>query len=176
MIALPASPEERLYYLQNKSLLISMGTFLAMTLAGLLTGLHARQATFGDLNQGLVALSSLSAMTNAALALVVYPLLFTWLSRRLGALSDVGEIRAAAAVSLWPNIALLLMALVYPVPMSVSLIGGLISTVLFTSALGLVNGTTFWEALRHVLAVWLLMVVGLVLLSLLLGLLKGHHS
>jgi len=161
--------DEQLYVIQSRSNLLTLVVFGAYTLVSAYVGLEARAVGLGSLNTGLWVLSTLAGVVNAGLALLVFPLVFTWLSRRLGAETVLAEVRSINALSLVPVMVGTLLGTLGGAPVWVG-VAGVASTVVFAHGLGLANGTRFGEALRHTLAVWALLVLSVLVLN---GLVQG---
>jgi len=156
--------ETQLYVIQNKSLALSLAVLCGAALSSMYVGLDARAAGLGSLNTGLVALSALSGLVNAGLALLVFPLIFTPLSRWFGAASEVSEVRAINALSFVPIILGTLLSTLGAASLWAG-VAGLASTAVFAYGLSLANGTGFLAGLRHTLAVWGVLLLIMMLLN-----------
>ncbi|AZI44393.1 hypothetical protein EHF33_16070 [Deinococcus psychrotolerans] len=156
--------DDQLYLIQSKSNLLTGMAFGAYTLVSVYVGLEARAAGLGSLNTGLWVLSGLSGIVNASLALLLFPLVFTWLSRRFGAETLLAEVRSISALSLMPVILGTLLGTLGWVPLWAG-VACVASTTVFAHGLSLANGTRFGAALKHTLAVWGVLLVSIVVLN-----------
>lgn len=163
--------DDQLYLIQSKSNLLTLMVFGAYTLVSAYVGLEARAAGLGSLNTGLWVLSTLSGMVNASLVLLLFPVMFTWLSRRLGAETVLAEVRSISALSLVPVIVGTLLGALGGLPFWAGT-ACVTSTAVFAHGLGLANGTRFGAALKHTLGVWGLLLMSIVVLNVLFLMVK----
>ncbi|GAA5533859.1 hypothetical protein [Deinococcus aluminii] len=174
-MTLRATPEQQLYVIQSQGTPITLAVFAGYILASTVLGLTARDAAYGSLNTGLTVLAFLAGVVNATLALGLFPWVFTWLSRRLGAPSEVGEVRTITALSLVPVILLMLLSTLAGLTGPLAVLGSACALAVFVHGLALANGSSFTRALLHVLAVVGLLLLAFVVFSLLLGALLGSR-
>ncbi|WP_102128454.1 hypothetical protein [Deinococcus planocerae] len=165
----PFTPEHQLYVIQSQGTPVTLLAFAGYVLAGTLVGLSVRDPSFETLNTGLISLALLAAVVNGALTLGLFPWLFTGLSRCFGAATERHEVRAITALSLVPVILATLLSLVVGLGGPLAVLGSLVAGSVFVHGLSLANGVTFRQALRHTLVVWVVLILGIILLSAALG-------
>ncbi|KQR35173.1 YIP1 family protein [Deinococcus sp. Leaf326] len=143
------------------------GVFAAYGLTALITALVQSGGLAPNLRLGLLTLSTLSGLLAGALVLGLYPLVFTFLSRKLGGVgeeSDVPQIRSVTALAMIPTLITTLLAAVSGFG-PITLLGGLLSTVVFIYALSLANGTDMLAAMKHTFLIWGVLLGLLILLN-----------
>lgn len=159
--------ERHAEFLQAPPRYLLPGVFLLAALGGLIIGVMGRAQAPEAYRQALVVLALLSSVINAALAVIVFPYVFTAISRRFGAVTNIREVRALSAVSLVFTLVCLILATITGMGVF-SVLGGILSTLVFIYGLSLVNGTDVLGAARHTLAVWGVMLLFSLLLAVLL--------
>lgn len=174
-MTLRATPEQQLYVIQSQGTPVTLAVFAGYILASTVLGLAVHDPSYGSLNTGLTVLAFLAGVVNAALALGLFPWVFTWLSRHLGAPSEMGEVRTITALSLVPLILLTLLSTLVGLTGPLAVLGSAFSLGVFVHGLALANGCSFTRALLHVLAVFGLLLLALMVFSLLLGALLGSR-
>lgn len=163
------NPDIHLDFLQQPPRWLLPSAFLTAALVGLISGLLGRSQAPAEYHTALVVLAVLAALVNAALTVLVYPFVFTALSRRLGAHTEQTDIRVLSTLCLLPNLLGLLLTAFTHVSLF-GLLSGLVSTLIFVYGLSLANGTDMFAAFRHTLAIWgiiILTVIGVKFLTLL---------
>lgn len=164
------TPETQLYLIQSQSAPMTLIAFSGYALASALLGLSAQDREFGTLNTGIFALAVLAGVLNAALTLLVFPWLFSVVSRAYRAPTETHEVRAITAMSLMPVILMTLLSLVVGLAGPLSVLGSLLALAVFVHGLALANGTTHTAALTHTLGVFVTLLLGMTVVSVVLAL------
>lgn len=158
------NPEQHLEFIQSPPKWFFVALLTAAILIGAAGGAAGGKTAPSDFRQGLIVLGILSSLVNATLTLGVFPYVFSFLSRRLGAKSDVREVRNISAAAFVPTLTGLLLAALTSVN-AFAAVGGLLSTAIFVYGLSLANGTDVPDALKHSLLVWGIIIVTIIALK-----------
>lgn len=158
------NPEKHLEFIQSPPRWFFPALFVAALILGAISGVQGGRAAPADMRQALLILAILSSLVSAGLTLGLFPYVFSFLSRRLGARSDVREVRNISAAAFVGTLAGLLLQTLTSIG-AFAVIGGLLSTAIFVYGLSLANETDVLDALKHSLAVWGIIIAAIILLK-----------
>ncbi|MCY1703814.1 hypothetical protein [Deinococcus sp. SL84] len=125
----------------------------------------------GGLTPALMVLAGVVSFSQALGSLLVFPYLFTLISRRLGATTKFDEVLGVTAIATLPTLALLIISMFGTPGDGPVLLASVLSMGLFVYGLSQMNETPLLPTLGHTVAVWLLLILGAGVLSILLNVL-----
>lgn len=149
---------------------------ILLTAAGLLYFLLSviaagRTEVPAEVSSGLIVMAIVVSSFQAIGSLLLFPYLFTFISKRLGATSQFDEVAGVTAVSMVPTLLLLVLGLFQTPGDGPVLLGSLISMGLFVYGLSQMNETPLLNTLGHTVVVWLILILGAGLLTTVLSIL-----
>lgn len=164
------TPEKYLDLIQSPPKWFLPVLLITAALIGVLSGVRGRVTAPADMHQALLVLAVLGSVVNAALTLLVFPYVFTFISRRFGAQTKLRDVRGMSAAVFVPTLSGLLLTTITGLNFFAAL-GGLLSSAAFIYGLSMTNDTDLLAAARHTLAVWGVIILAATVIKLALQLL-----